>query len=139
MSDQDKFDNFKQKLIDDNERRYGEEIRAKYGNAAIDRSNSKIKGMTKERYADVERLSLEVNETLKAAFEHGDPSGELAQKACGLHKEWLCCFWDSYSKEAHLGVAQMYVDDPRFTEHYDKIASGCALFLRDAIRVFCVD
>ena len=31
MTDSEKFEGFKQKMIDDNEERYGEEIRAKYG------------------------------------------------------------------------------------------------------------
>lgn len=137
MSDAEKFEGFKQKLIDDNERQYGDEIRANYGNEAIDRSNAKVKGMTKEQYAEVERLSQELNDTLKAAFEQGDPQSELAGKACELHKRWLCFYWDSYSKEAHLGVTQMYVDGPRFTAYYDKIAPGCAVFLRDAVRIFC--
>ncbi len=137
MSDQEKFEGFKRKLVEDNEGRYGAEIRAKYGDDVIDRSNAKIKGLTKEQYAELEKLSAEVNETLKAAFAEGDPAGELAQKACELHKKWLCYLWDHYSKEAHIGLAQMYVDDPRFTAYYDKIAVGCAEFLRDAILIYC--
>jgi hypothetical protein len=137
MNEQEKLKGFKQKLVNDNERQYGEEIRAKYGDDAIDRSNAKLKGMTKEQHAVVERLSLEVNDSLKAAFEQGDPAGELAHKACELHKKWLCYYWDQYSKEAHIGVTQMYVDDPRFAEYYDKIAVGCAAFLRDAVSIYC--
>ena len=137
MIDTEKFEGFKQKLIDDNERQYGDEIRAEYGDNAIDGSNVKIKGMTKEQYAEVESLSAELNETLKAAFEQGDPQGELARKTFELHKRWLCYFWDAYSKEAHMGVAQMYVDDPRFTAYYDKITPGCAAFLRDLVHHFC--
>ncbi|MCL2775986.1 MAG: TipAS antibiotic-recognition domain-containing protein [Oscillospiraceae bacterium] len=137
MSENKEFDDFKQKLIDGNEEQYGDEIRNKYGNDAVDRSDAKIKGMKKEQYAEVEKLSQEVNETLKAAFEQGDPSSELAKKACELHKRWLCCFWADYSKTAHIGVTQMYVDDVRFTKYYDKIAPGCAVFLRDAVKIFC--
>lgn len=137
MSDTEKFEGFKQKLIDDNEKQYGAEVRAKYGEDAVNGSNAKIKGMSKEQYAEIERLSLELNETLKAAFGQGDPASPLAQKACELHKKWLCFFWASYSKEAHLGVTQMYVDDPRFTAYYDKIAPGCAEFLRDAVLIYC--
>lgn len=137
MSDKEKFDGFMQKLVEDNEQKYGQEIRAKYGDDIVDRSNAKVKGMTREQYAEVERLTLALNETLKAAFEQGDPASELAQKACELHKEWLCYFWDHYSKEAHIGVTQMYVDDPRFTAYYDKIAVGCAAFLRDAVLLYC--
>ena len=137
MNDEEKFEGFIQKKIDDNEQQYGEEIRTKYGDDVVDDSNAKLKGMTKEQYAEVEKLSLEVNETLKAAFEQGDPASELAQKACELHKRWLCYFWNDYSKEAHIGITQMYVDDPRFTAHYDKIAVGCAVFLRDAVLIYC--
>ena len=137
MTDEEKFEEFKQELIDGNEQKYGGEIRAKYGDDATQRSNAKVKGMSKEQYAEVERLSQELNGTLKAAFEQGDPSGELAQKACELHKHWLCYFWDSYSKDAHMCVAQTYVDDPRFAEYYNKIVPGCSVFLRDAINIYC--
>jgi hypothetical protein len=137
MTDDEKFVGFKQKLIDDNEKKYGAEIRKQYGDEAINRSNAKVKGMTKEQYAEVERLSQELNDTIKGAFEQGDPSSELAQRACDLHRRWLCFFWEQYSKEAHIGVAQMYVSDPRFTAYYDKIAPGCAAFLCDAVKIYC--
>ena len=137
MSDAEKFEGFKQKLIDDNENLYGEEIREKYGNDAVDRSYTKLKGLTAEQYAEVERLSQDYQSALKEAFASGDPSSELAQKACALHKEWLCYFWNEYSKEAHIGLTKMYVEDPRFTAYYDKIAPGSAVFLRDAVEIFC--
>ncbi|MCL1914587.1 MAG: MerR family transcriptional regulator [Eubacteriaceae bacterium] len=137
MSDKEKFEGFKQKLVDENERQYGKEIREKYGQEAVDNSNARLMGMSEERYAQVEELSARLDATLKQAFEQGDPSSELAQQACGMHKEWLCFFWDNYSKEAHKGLAQMYVDDERFSEHYDKIALGLAVFLRDAINIYC--
>jgi len=137
MSDENKFEEFKQKLIDDNEQQYGDEIRAKFGDDSIARSNAKVKGMTQAEYAGIEKLSQELNETLKAAYEQGDPYSDLARKACELHKRWLCFYWDEYSKEAHIGVTQMYIVDPRFTAYYDKIAPGCAVFLRDAVQIFC--
>ena len=137
MSDNEKFEGFKQNLIDENEKQYGKEIREKYGNTTINHSNAKIKGMTKEQYAEAENLSTQANEALKTAFKQGDPTNELAQKAYELHKKWLCYFWDEYSQEAHMGIAQMYVDDSRFSAYYDKIAPGCAIFLRDVINNFC--
>lgn len=136
MSNKEKFEGFKQKLIDDNESKYGSEIRKKYGDESINASNQKMKNMTKEQYEKVQKLSEEVNKAIKLAFENGDPAGELAQKACELHKEWLLNFWNKYSKEAHMGLVQMYVDDERFTKYYDKIVPGCAVFLRDAMRIY---
>ncbi|WP_027621690.1 MerR family transcriptional regulator [Acetivibrio clariflavus] len=136
MSDKEKFEGFKQKLIDDNEKKYGKEIREKYGNETVDKSNKKLKDMTYHQYAEAEKLNEEILSTLKEAMKTGDPASELAQKAADLHRQWLCFFWDSYSKEAHAGVAQMYVDDERFTAYYDKVQPGAAAFLRDAILIY---
>jgi Predicted transcriptional regulators len=132
MSNKEKFEG----LINENEKEYGKEIRAKYGDDKINKSNAKIKGMTEEQYAEVEKLSLEVNELLKAAVTDGNPSSEIAVKLCEAHKKWLCYYWDSYSKEAHIGLAQMYVDDSRFTAYYDNIIEGGAVFLRDALVIY---
>lgn len=136
MSDKEKFEGFKQKMIDDNEKKYGKEAREKYGDKAIDKSNAKLKNMTQEEYDEVTSLAEEVNKTLAEAFKTGDPAGELAQKAAELHKKWLTFYWSEYSKEAHAGLAQMYVDDERFTAYYDKEQSGTAEFLRDAIFIY---
>ena len=78
----------------------------------------------------------EVKTVLAEAFQTGDPAGELAQKAAALHKQWLMHYWDSYSPEAHANLAQMYVDDERFTAYYDAKQPGTAAFLRDAIYIF---
>ncbi|HHU48547.1 MAG: MerR family transcriptional regulator [Caldicoprobacterales bacterium] len=137
MTDKEKFEGFLKKMVDDNERQYGEEIRKKYGEETVKRSNAKVLNMSKEQYAALEKLTKELNETLKKAVDKGDPGSELAQKACELHKKWLCFYWDKYSKEAHIGVTQMYVDDPRFSEYYERIAPGCAVFLRDAVAIYC--
>jgi hypothetical protein len=137
MSNKEKFEGFKKKMLEENEKKYGKEIREKFGDAVVEASNAKMMGLTVEQYEKVQKLSCQINDTLKAAFEQGDPSSELAQKVCALHKEWLGCFWDHYSKEAHLGLAQTYVDDPRFGKYYDAVAVGCAEFLRDAIKIYC--
>ncbi|QUH25236.1 MerR family transcriptional regulator [Serpentinicella alkaliphila] len=136
MSDKEKFEGFKKTLIDDNESKYGSEIRKKYGDAAVDKSYNKIKKMTQEEYEQANKLAAKVLETLNEAFKTGDPSGELAQKAANLHRQWLCFYWNEYSKEAHAGIGQMYVADERFTAYYDKDQPGIAEFLRDAILVY---
>lgn len=136
MSDKEKFEGFKQKMIDENEKKYGLEIRVKYGDETVNKSNRKIKNATQEQLAEVEKLSVEITKTLKEAFATGDPAGELAQKAADLHRRWLSFFWDGYTKEAHAGLAQMYVDDDRFTAYYDKEQPGTAVFLRDAIFIY---
>lgn len=136
MSDKEKFEGFKMKMIEDNEQKYGEEIRQKYGDAAVNTSNEKLMNMTQEQYAEMERLAAAVTSTLAEAFKTGDPSGKLAQQAAELHKRWLMVHWSEYSKEAHANLAQMYVDDERFTAYYDAEQPGTAVFLRDAVFIF---
>ena len=136
MMDKEKFEGFKQKLVDDNETMYGQEVREKYGEEAANKSNNKVKGMSQEQYKEVTRLDADLKETLNAAFQTGDPAGELAQKAADLHRQWLSFYWDGYTKEAHVGVAQMYVDDERFTAYYDEKQPGTAAFLREAVLVY---
>ena len=136
MVGKNEFGEFKQALIDDNEQKYGDEVRAKYGDAAVDESIARLKGLTHEQYDEGGRLGLLFEETLQAAFESGDPASELAQKACDLHRQWLCVFYPRYSREYHLGLAEMYVADDRFRANYDKFGVGCTEFLRDAIKLY---
>jgi hypothetical protein len=92
--------------------------------------------MTEEQYQEVTALAEQLHTTLAEAFKTGDPAGELAQKAAHFHKQWLTYYWKEYSKKAHAGLAQMYVDDERFTSYYDKEQPGTAVFLRDAIHIY---
>jgi DNA-binding transcriptional MerR regulator len=136
MSNKDKFEGFKKKLVEDNEKKYGKEIREKFGKDTVEASNAKVMNMTEEQYKEVTALGEKLNLTLAEAFKTGDPAGELAQKAAELHKQWLIYYWKEYSKEAHAGLAQMYVDDERFTAYYDKEQPGTAEFLRDAVHIY---
>jgi len=137
MHDAEKFEGFKRELLEENETQYGREIREAFGDDTIDASNAMMMHLTAEQYEQAQALSRQINETLRTAFEQGDPAGALAQHTCALHKEWLGFFWPRYSAEAHAGLAQMYIDDPRFKKHYEAIAVGCTEFLRDAIHIFC--
>jgi len=137
MQNKEKFEGFKQTMIDDNEKHYGKEIREKYGDNIIDSSNAKMMGLTAEKYDEMKNLSSKIEESLKIAAEQNDPSGELAQQICAWHKEWLGYSWNTYSKEAHLGLAKMYVNDPRFKKYYDNITDGCADFFYEALKIYC--
>ena len=138
MKDKEKFIGFKENIIKKNEEDYGEELRGKYGDVVVDNANMKIKNMDENKYKKAQNLSDQLNNMLKEAYITGDAGGDLAQKCCSLHKEWLLCFWETsyYSKEAHLGLAQMYVSDKRFKKHYDKIFPGCAEFLLKSLTIY---
>ncbi|MFP7478828.1 MerR family transcriptional regulator [Terribacillus saccharophilus] len=137
MSDSEKFKGFKEQKIAENEANYGEEIREAYGKEAVEASNQKFRGLTEEQYKKMNEVEQRLFERLKTAMQAGDPTGPEALHAAELHREWLSFTWSAYSKEAHAGLAEMYVEDERFAAYYEnKIREGAAHFLRDSIRYY---
>lgn len=139
MEDREKFEAFKKGLVDENEKKYGAEVRERWGDAAADASNAKVMGMSEQQYTRTQELEAQMRKALLAGMEAGDPAGEDAQRAADLHRQWLCEFWvdGAYSKEAHAALAEGYVADERFKAYYEAIAPGATEFLRDAIKVYC--
>ncbi|WP_240840740.1 MerR family transcriptional regulator [Acidaminobacter sp. JC074] len=135
MTDQEKFEGLKEKMIEENEEKYGKAARDLYGHK-VDMANEKLRKMSKEEMDDHERLTSQMHETFVKAMEENDPSGSLAMTACDMHKKWLMTYWTDYSKEAHLGLVAMYVNDERFTTYYDKIKKGLADFILQAMKVY---
>lgn len=136
MPDDKKFEAFKQKLVDENERLYGAEVRKQYGEETVAASNKQLLNMSQEAYSQMEQTGKAILDALDEAFETGDPHSEAAQRAASLHKQWLAFTWPSYSAEAHAALAERYVEDARFSAHYDRGTPGKAALLRDAILAY---
>lgn len=136
MSDKEKFEAFKKDMVQENEKKYGAEARQKYGDKQVDESNARMMNLSKEEYDAMQKLAAKILAGLqKAVLEKADPAGPEGQELFQMHREWLAYTWGGrYTKEAHLGLAQMYVDDGRFTAYYDANVAGCAAFLRDAVK-----
>ena len=133
MSNEERFNGFADKYIEENEKIYGKEIREKYGDDVIDASNNRLRKMAKDQWKELEALGDRVNQAFAEAMADGDPASEKAQNAVKLHRQWLSAFGD-YSDEAYIGLTEMYVADKRFTDYYDKIKPGLAVFIRDAAK-----
>lgn len=134
MSDKEKFEVFKKAAVEENERKYGAEIRKKYGEEQVKAANYRILEMSEGEWKRFKELEDEIRERLESAVISGKGlENEETAKIVRLHKEWLCMTWKQYSPEAHRGVAQLYAADERFTEHYDSKVPGCAEFLCRAV------
>ena len=48
------------------------------------------------------------------------------------HRLGIETFYDC-SRAMHRGLADMYLADPRFTQHYEDVAPGLAQYVHDAI------
>ena len=134
MSDEQKFEAFKQRTVAHNEEVYGAEIRAKYGDKEVDEANAAVMNLTQEQYREWTGLGQEIQERLEAAIRSGlSPESEEGKEICALHRRWLTITGNRYDPPKHRGIAELYVMDERFTAYYDKHIPGCALFLRDAV------
>ncbi len=135
MTDMEKFEAFKHRIVQQNEQRYGAEVRAKYGDAQADAANAKLLGMTEADYERFEALKTEVQQALESAVQAGDdPAGPAGERIVRLHKTWLGMTWKAYTAEAHRALAEGYTADERFTAYYDRNVPGCAQFLCDAVQ-----
>lgn len=134
MSDQEKFEGLKEQLLAENEAKYGKEVRETYGDSQAEQSNQKFSNLTESEFQEMKALEREILEKLSLAVrENRSPKGPAGQEIAGLHRKWLSYSWPSYSKEAHLGLAELYVQDTRFRSYYDREAPGCAEFLHGAL------
>ena len=134
MSDQQKFEAFKQRTVTHNEEVYGAEIRAKYGDREVDEANAAVMHLTQEQYREWTSLGQEIQERLEEAVRAGlPPESEAGKELCALHRRWLTITGNPYDPAKHRGIAELYVADERFTAYYDKHLPGCAHFLRDAV------
>ena len=134
MSDEQKFEAFKQRAVAHIEEVYGAETRAKYGDKEVDETNAAVMNLTREQYQEWTDLGREIQERLEAAVRAGlSPESEEGKELCALHRRWLTIAGNRYDPTKHRGIAELYVMDERFTAYYDKRVSGCARFLRDAV------
>lgn len=134
MTNEQKFEGFKQQMINDNEEKYGREVKEKYGEDSVLATYGMIQNMTEEQYQAVQELESTLLERLQEAMGEGNPESPLAEEVAELHKHWLSFYWAKYTKEAHAGLAQMYMADQRFIDYYDsRVALGATQFLTDCI------
>lgn len=138
MTDDQRFESLKWETIDRNEAVYGAEVRARYGDRAVDQANAKLARMSQQEYTDVMELGERIKQQLVAARAAGDPRGPEGKRLVEMHKAWLCAWWPDgvYTSRAHRNMADTYVADERFTAYYDEpCGAGATRFLHDAIYV----
>ena len=134
MSDEQKFEAFKQRTVAHNEEVYGAEIRSKYGDETVDAANAAVMNLTQEQYQEWTDLGQAIQTRLEAAVQAGlSPESEAGKELCALHRRWLTITGSRYDPAKHRGIAELYVMDKRFTAYYDQHLPGCARFLREAV------
>ena len=88
--------------------------------------------------ADWERIKAQGQaaiEQVVAAMNAGKPADSPeAMAGAEAHRQQITDAFYECTYEIHVGLAEMYIADPRFTATYEKIAPGLAQYLHDAIK-----
>ncbi len=136
MTNDERFEELKASSVSRFEDEFGEEARALYGDAVIDKANERMLNMSKLAWDMKEELEQRVKDVLVKAMATGDPVSPESRMLAELHAQWIRVHWgeDGYTPEAHRGVVEGYLGDPRFIGYYDsECGEGATEFLRDAV------
>lgn len=136
MSDTQKFEQLKQRSVEQFEAEYGAEARERYGEDVIDAANDRFLDLSQEEWDEKEALEQRIKDELPHVMAAGDPASEDARALAALHARWIQMHWPagSYTPEAHRALAQGYTADPRFVAYYDGAAGeGATAFLAAVI------
>lgn len=132
-----KTDDLYQGLRDPEMDQYQDEVKARWGNTeAYRQSQERTKNWTKADYDRIKKAGEEWTQKLADLKNQGHAVHSPAvQEMIGIHYEGLRVFYEP-NYEMYQGLGQMYVDDVRFEEFYNKFAPDLAVFMRDAMHYF---
>lgn len=134
MTEQQKFEAFKEEKLKENEVLYGKELRDKYNEKSLNKSHAHYKYLSQDSYdkaVDTERkmfglLKVMINENL-------DISHSIGKEIFEYHKMWLEIMSGMYSTEYHRNMVSLYVQDERFAQYYNNRVEGSCKRLSETI------
>ncbi|MCK9794442.1 TipAS antibiotic-recognition domain-containing protein [Isoptericola sp. 4D.3] len=118
---------------------YEQEVTERWGADAYAKSDAWWRGLGPEKQKEWQARTRELGEAWGRAAQSGiDPTSDEAQALAARHAEWLGGIpgtpgseRDRPTKEYLVGLAEMYVADPRFAKNYG--GTEGATFVRDAL------
>ncbi len=133
MKNDDLYGGFTKKQMEE----YKEEAKKRWGNTdAYKQSEERTKNFTKADYDRVAEEGTKWTQKLSAMRDKGFAiDSPEVQTLIEKHYNGLRKFYEP-NYELYKGLANMYVDDPRFASYYEKFGKGLAVFMRDAMMQF---
>lgn len=114
---------------------YAAEVEERWGDTdAYRESMRRTRGYTRDDWARIKAEGQAAVDQLVAAMQAEKPADSPeAMDGAEAHRLQIDRNFYPVSYEMHVGLAEMYLADPRFTESYEKIAPGLAQYVHDAI------
>ncbi len=120
---------------DDDPTRYAAEAEERWGDTdAWRQSRRRTAGYGKDDWLRIKAEAAAVNARFAAALAAGEPAdGDEATATAEEHRRHIDRWFYDLGYEVHVGLAEMYLADPRFTATYEAVAPGMAQYVHDAI------
>lgn len=133
MSEQQKFAGLG--TFERNEAEHGAEVRRRWGDTdAYAESARRTSSYSEDDWAAIKAEGEEIEAAWADARRSGEPAdGETAMDLAERHRAHIDRWFYPCSHEMHASLAEMYVADPRFAEHYEQRETGLAGYVRDAV------
>ncbi|SDP01841.1 DNA-binding transcriptional regulator, MerR family [Klenkia soli] len=131
MTPEEKLEVFGDWLPDE----YADEAEQRWGDTpAWEQSQQRQKGMTKQDWLDVKAETDDLEARFAAALADGAPAdGDRARELAEEHRQQITRRWYDCPPGMHACLGRMYVEDERFTAHYERIAPGLAQYVSTAV------
>ena len=114
---------------------YEDEVRERWGETdAYKESARRTSGYTKADWERFKAESEEISSSIAALMDEGvAPDDTRAMDAVDRARLQIDAWFYPCSHAMHVGLAEMYVADPRFTATYEKIRPGMAQYVHNAV------
>ena len=128
------FDNSK---IEENKRKYSEEVKNRWGNTdAYKEYEKKTSSYDKNSWTTINEEMIEILKEF-ADNRNEDPNSHIVQSLVEKWRAYITSNFYNCTKEILSGLGLMYIGDERFKENIDKYGEGTAEFMAKAIEIYC--
>lgn len=130
ITDKDLYEGFDQEKID----RWNREVDEKYDPEKVAESKRNLKRMSKDQFQNIKLRGGQITQSIADNMEKNFQSHEI-QALIKEHHAWIENFY-SCSAEMYKGLSQLYIQNPEFTEFYENVKPGLAVYISKAMTYY---
>jgi DNA-binding transcriptional MerR regulator len=117
---------------------YEEEVRARWGSTSYyTESQQKWASYTPQQQEEIKAQGSQLITAMVGTDPNAKPDDANIQQAVGDYFDYLNRYFYSCDLEFFRGLADMWVADPRFAVNYERVRTGGAAFVREAVHYYC--
>ncbi|MCP3031797.1 MerR family transcriptional regulator [Halobacillus sp. A1] len=137
MTPKERFEPFDMQKIEEHRKKFAKEVEQRWGDTdAYKESAKRTSAYSKDDWKKIHAENEVIDKHLVQLMDQ-EPGDEEVQKWIDAKRQHITKYFYPCSIEIFRGLADMYVNDPRFTNNIDKVKQGYAAFVSKAMHVYC--